>query len=208
MAMRYVCAGVDLGKTAIRLGQIPGFITEASLGSVGTSGIPIDDAAGTLTIKGWSTFTVDESSSPVGQQRIFTGYLVDRHYRRGSNDSLITGGSRLIDATLVDLNTILSFRLFPQSDTTANRPSESDVARINWLLGTTYIVPTVHNNGLMSSTGPVTLDAADYRGQSVSSLLTDCANASGKNSLCIGTRRRATSDCSTTSTTARPTPAP
>ena len=181
MALRFVCAGVDLGKTAIRLGQVTGLISEAELGVAGICGIPIDDPDGTLTIRGWATFTVDESDCPVGQQRLFTGFLVDRKYRRGTNDSLVTGAARVIDASLVDINTITSFRLFPQSDSTANRPSETDVARLTWLLGTSYLVPTVHDNGLVNSSGPVTLDAADYRGQSASSLLTDCANASGKN---------------------------
>ena len=181
MVMRYLLGGADMGTSVVRLGAVPGFIGEAELGAVGICGIPFDDPTGSLTVTGWQTFTVDESAGPTGQQRLWTGFIADRQYVRGSNDSLITGAGRVIDTTIADLNTILSFRLFPPTDSTANRPSETDIARINWLLGTSYISQVYSLNGYINTSGPVTLDAADLRGQSAQSLLTDCADQSGKN---------------------------
>jgi hypothetical protein len=180
MVMRYVLAGASMGSTVVRLGDVPGFIGEAELGAVGVCGVPFDDPAGSLSITGWQTFHVDESSGPVGQQRLWTGYIADRQYARAPGTSLVTGAERRIDCTLADLNTILSFRLFPESDTTANRPAETDIQRITWLLGTSYI-SQVYSLGFISSSGPIAMDAADLRGQSAQSTLTDCADASGKN---------------------------
>jgi len=181
MAMRFVYNSTDLGATAVRLGQVPGFITDTELGSVGMMGLPIDDVAGTLSLVGLQSFHVDESAGPVGQQRLWTGYTAERVYRRGESDSLIVGGERVIDLTLWELNTIWSWRLFPPTDSAANRPSETDVARMQWLLTTSYLKPTVTDYGFVNTSGGVTLDAADYRGQSALSLMADCANASGKN---------------------------
>jgi len=181
MAMRFLLNGVDMGQAVVRLGKLPGFITQAELGTVGIAGIPFDDPAGTLTVAGWQTFTVDEDQGPAGQQRLWTGYIADRKYQRGLGTSLVTGGARLIDTSIVELNTILSFRLFPPSDTAAKRPAETDVQRVQWLLTTTYLKPTVHDYGFVNTSGGVNMDAADYRGQSAYSLLSDCAQASGKN---------------------------
>ena len=184
MALRFLLGGVDMGTSVVRLGKIPGFITQAELGSVGIAGIPFDDPAGTLTVNGWQTFTVDESAGPTGQQRVFTGYIADRKYQRGTGSastSLITSGARLIDTSIVELNTMLSFRLFPPSDTAAKRPAETDVQRVQWLLTTTYLAPTVHDYGFVNTSGGISMDSADYRGQSAYSLLNDCAQASGKN---------------------------
>jgi len=180
MAMRFLLGGSDMGTSVVRLGQIPGFIGNAEMGEAGICGLPFDDPTGSLVITGWQTFTVDESAGPAGQQRLWTGFIADRQYARATGTSLIAAASRRIETTLVDLNTILTFRLFPESDSTANRPSETDVARINWLLSTSYL-SSVYDLGFVNSTGPVTLDAADLRGQSALSLLGDCGDASGKN---------------------------
>ena len=123
MAMRFLLNGVDMGQAVVRLGKVPGLITEAELGAVGIAGIPFDDPAGTLTVAGWQTFTVDEDQGPSGQQRLWTGYIADRKYQRGLGTSLVTGAARLIDTSIVELNTILSFRLVPPSDTAAKRPA-------------------------------------------------------------------------------------
>lgn len=185
MPQQFIYNGTDLGVSAIRLGRIPGWIGEAEEGAVGICGVPIDDPAGSLTITGWKSFVVNELSCPIGNQRVWTGFVNDRNYHRGESDSLRTGAARQIDTNLVDLNAIFSLRLFPQSDTTANRGSETDVARLAWLLSTSYLTTsaygTVADLGLVSSSGPITLDAADYRGQSAMSLISDCMQASGKN---------------------------
>jgi hypothetical protein len=173
-------AGSSMGTSVIRLGQIPGWISDAELGAVGVCGVAFDDPAGTLRVTGWQTFTVDELDSPSGQQRIFTGYVVQRKYGRRPGTSLLVGASRSIDTTFSDLNVLLGFRLFKPTDTSANRPAETDIDRINWLLSSPYI-SAVYDLGLLNSSGPVALDAADLRGQSAASTFVDCSDASGKN---------------------------
>jgi hypothetical protein len=61
-----------------------------------------------------------------------------------------------------------------------NRPAETDVARINWIIGSAYTA-TVSDAGLISSTGPVNMDATDYRGRYPADVAADCGNASQKN---------------------------
>ncbi len=181
MALQFVLDGTDLGTSVVRLGSVEGFISEAEEGTTGICTIEFDDPAGSLVVTGWRTFYAAERSGPTGQQRLFTGYVGIRRYMRAQGTSLITGASRRIECDLVDINAILSFRLFPPSDANANRGSETDVARLQWLLSTSYLVPTVTNYGFVNTTGGITLDASDYRGQSPMSLVSDCANASGKN---------------------------
>ncbi len=182
MPLQFVLDGTDLGTSVVRLGGVEGFICEAEEGTTGMCTVSFDDPAGSLVVTGWRKFYAGELAGPIGQQRLFTGYVGIRRYMRSqNNESLITGASRRIECDLVDINAILSFRLFPPSDTNANRGSETDVARLQWLLSTSYLSPTVTNYGFVNTTGGITLDAADYRGQSPMSLVSDCANASGKN---------------------------
>jgi hypothetical protein len=61
-----------------------------------------------------------------------------------------------------------------------NRPAETDVARINWIIASSYTA-TVCDAGLISSTGPVNMDATDYRGRYPADVAADCGNASQKN---------------------------
>lgn len=184
MPMQFVLGGSDMGTAVVRLGKVAGFIGQANLGLVGSCGVPFDDPAGNLTVTGWQTFVVNELDGPIGQQRLFTGYIADRKYSRGTsgtNDSLRTGAERLIGTTLADINSILNWRLFPPTDAAAKRPIETDIARLEWLLSTSYLTPTVTNYGFVNTSGAISMDAASYQGQSAFSLLQDCAQISGKN---------------------------
>ena len=181
---------VDLGNEAVRLASIQGIVQEAELGAVGISSIQIDDPTGDAghdgdAIIGLKQFTWSESTTPSDKNVIWNGYIGDRRYRRGTpgqSPSLITGPGRVIDITLVDVNSFLSFRILGVDDTSAfNRPSETDVERVAALLAVDFLSDTLFDNGLVESTGGVTMDAVDYTGQRAADVLNDCAQQSGRN---------------------------
>jgi len=60
------------------------------------------------------------------------------------------------------------------------RPAETDVARITWLIGSSFM-NHIHDNGLFSTANPINMDANDYRGQYGGDVLRDCSVQSGKN---------------------------
>jgi hypothetical protein len=177
---------------AVRLGDIPGLSTEAELGAVGTSALRFDDPDGTAgndgdAIKGLKQISVTESEAPSGNRRIGEYYIGDRRYYRGtqgSSPSLRTGAARVIDMTLTDINSFLSFRVFRAdtngSNTSFNRPAETDIERVTAMLAVSFISDTLFN-GLVSSSNPVDMDANDYTGSTPADVLNDCAQQSGKN---------------------------
>ena len=181
---------------AVRLGTIDGIVDEAELGSVGISSLLFDDPLGTLGtshyadgIRGLKRIWIDETACPAGDQRLFTGWFGDRRYRRGT-DSLITGVARKLDATIVDANTMLSFRVFaPVNGSNSNaynasnsfiRPAETDLARVTALLAVPFLT-SVHDTGYIDVSGGVDMDACDYTGQHPADVLNDCAQQSGRN---------------------------
>jgi hypothetical protein len=183
-------------SSAVRLGTIAGIIDEAELGAVGISSLLFDDVDGTLGtshysdgIRGLKRMWVDETSCPAGDQRLWTGWIGDRHYQRGT-DSLRTGVARKLDVTLVDANTMLSFRVFaPVNGSNSNaynasnsfiRPAETDLQRVTALLAVPFLT-SVHDIGFIDTTGGVDMDAVDYTGQHPADVLNDCAQASGRN---------------------------
>jgi hypothetical protein len=175
---------------AVRLGTIAGLIDDAELGTVGVSSLLFDDPTGTLGhasdgLTGLKQLYIDETAAPTGNQRLWTGYIADRRYHRGT-DSLITGVARKIDATLVDVNSFLSFRIFPPTamDATSDfvRPAETDIVRVGALLTTVdFLSTTLFDDGLVSTGTGVAMDACDYTGQHPADVLNDCSQASGRN---------------------------
>lgn len=176
MALVFRVNGVDIGDEAVRLGAITsGFISRAEKGTIGSGGLPIDDPSGSLNIVGLQPFTVDETSSS-GGTRLFTGYLQDRTLKRGAgtaSPSLLTGPERLWDCNVVDLNTILSFRVFQS----AKRPNESVTARLAWLMGTPQM-SLVADHGFIDTNGTL-IGANDFTGNYPVDVLNDVANGTG-----------------------------
>ncbi len=133
-----------------------------------------------LTLDYPPVFSASGQTATVGSlQRLFTGYTALRSIARGQNDSLRTGAARRWSVTLDDINSFLSFRVFTESD--ANRPAETDLARIRWLLHNSRMAGTVYDTGDIPTTGAIAMDPADYRGQRCSDVLNDCNQVSGKN---------------------------
>jgi hypothetical protein len=146
---------------AVRLGTIDGLVDEAELGAVGISSILFDDPLGTLghagnTIVGLKQLHIDETACAPGDQRLWTGYIADRRFRRGT-DSLITGVARKIDTTITDVNGFLSFRIFApvamDATSSFNRPAETDVVRVAALLTDVDFLSTRSIDDGLVSTG-------------------------------------------------------
>lgn len=178
---------VDLGTSVVRLGTLS--VTEiAAVGQPASSSILLDDPTGSVGhsgdgILGLKSFVVLENAAPVNDQRIFTGYLGDRRYRRGpasgDQSSLRVGVARVIDCDLVELDAAFGFSLVPPTDTTGNRPAESPAARLTWLLGTGYVDMADH--GLVVYPTTPVMDPADYRNQYPANVMADLAMAVGYN---------------------------
>jgi hypothetical protein len=148
----------------------------AEEGSVAQSTVLADDPDGDLDITGHRRFRIVEDTATGSNTTIWVGYTAARRYMRG--ESTRTGASRAVEVDIVDINSILARRIF--DSTRANRPAETDVARITWLLGTEE-AQLIDDDTFFSTSDPVAMDAVDYRGQSVENVLNDCAQQSGKN---------------------------
>lgn len=183
---------VSIGQ-GFRSGDLSGVVTEAELGAVGISSARLDDPTATAgnagdAIVGLKQLSITELDAPSGNRRIGEFYIADRRYYRGTqgaSPSLMTGPARVIDMSLSDINSFLHFRILRTgeangSNTTFNRPAETDVERVTALLAVPFIADTLFN-GLVSSDGPVNMDAVDYTGQTPGDVLNDCAQQSGKN---------------------------
>ena len=169
---------IDLGTAVVRAGSITtGFIERAELGEVGMGAVELDDPSGTLDITGLQRFSVSESA--VGGDFVYVSQIKERTVRRGDSAraSLRTGADRVWSLTLADQNYILTNRKVFEGDG-GKRPAETASARLTWLLGITYI--GIHDWGYV--TYPThAMDACDYTGQDVKSILADIAAAASYN---------------------------
>jgi len=151
----------------------------AEEGSVAMSTLVIDDPNGTLDVPGLKEIYGQETEATL--PTFYRGIIADRGVSRGETDkSYRTTTARQWEVQVADQNERLSRRVLLGVD--ANRPAETDVARIQYVMAS----PEMSTVGITSSTyvstsGPIAMDAADYRGQTVLSLIDDCAQASGKN---------------------------
>lgn len=175
MALFYYYGTGDLGNTAVRLGTGFMFVESADLGTLGMGNVDIDDPTSSVSILGLHPFHTDETSC--SQRRLFSGYFADRGQARA--DSLRTGAARRISGTLTDLNAALQFEVIRNA--AANRPAETDIQRITWWLSSGFTGPIGSALTFVDSSGPVDLDASDYRGRNGADLMSDCSQQSGKN---------------------------
>jgi hypothetical protein len=173
----------------VRLGGgAESLVQYAELGQAGMGSIQIDDPTATVghagdAIVGLKQFYIVELDETAGDQRLFTGYVADRRYSRG-RDSHRTGAARLIDVSLVDENSFLSFRVFQpvalDATSSFDRPAETDTQRVAALLAVDFLSTTLFDEGFIEPAG-VNMDANDYTGQRPVDVLNDCAQQSGLN---------------------------
>jgi len=161
-----------------RLGLPPFSITQnAEEGSVGMSSLVVDDPLGTQVLKGHRRIYFVETSAPAGSQVIGNTYVGAKTIDRG--DWVVGPLARTYTVNLADANTLIGRRIVVGSD--GNRPAETDVQRVQWLLTTTEANEFNGSSTYVNTAGGIAMDAVDYRGQSVENILNDCSQASGKN---------------------------
>lgn len=163
----------------------PKFVAKAEEGSVGGSEVYVDDPTGALDIVGLRRWWAWESAEDAGSQVIATGYIGPREIGRIANnvDDHVVGADRCWSVTLNDHNQLLSRRLVTGAD--GDRPAETDIARITWLLGSGYLASVDDVLGYLNTADPVDMDAADLRGQSAYEVLRDAASRAGKDFFLI-----------------------
>lgn len=146
----------------------------AHRGEVGSATIVLDDPLGTYLPPGQKQLTVEDSgASPT---RIFTGFVAERTAKR----SVMAPGQRQWTVTLEDLNALLDDRILTGDD--ANRPAETDRARILWLLGSEAMTgPGISSGHIHDAADNVDMDKVDYRGKTAREVLEDCSQKSGSN---------------------------
>src|SRR5688500_16636545 len=163
--------GTDRTSVVRLAGQVWAEVAER--GAVGIGGFDLSDEGGAITVPAMKAVTVDESAaSPV---RLFTGYTTDPALARGPYR---IGSDRAWDVDVLDINTLLDDRLLLAG---ANRPEETDYARVTWLLTTTAMSGISVTAGVVPNTNTVTMDAIDYRGANPRRVLDECAEMAGKN---------------------------
>lgn len=170
---RDVSARVRANSLSVRI--------NAEEGSVAITTVNLDDPDGDLIVNGLAGLFGSESEVPgtIYDQTFIRGFIADRTVSRGDDDtSFRTTDARKWAVNIADQNSLLSRRILLGND--ANRPAETDVERVQYLMGTPEM-NLIDEEDYIDTSGPVAMDAADYRGQTAFDILNDCAQASGKN---------------------------
>lgn len=170
MSLTWTVGGTDK-SSIIRIDPAWALTECAFRGQVAAANITMDDTAGSYTPPGQKAVTVVESTA--SPTRLFTGYVAERRASRGT----LAPGERQWTVTLEDLNVLLDDRVI--TGTSGNRASETDAARILWLISDASMGSVT--TGHIPNTNTVTMDAIDYRGKRPRDVLEDCAQKSGKN---------------------------
>ena len=156
--------------------------TNAEEGSRGSCSVIVDDPSGTFYVRGHRRFWVVETDAEEDDFAgvIYVGYTAERVISRGEDSSAEqVGDGRSWNIKLVDQNVLLSNRINVGND--CDRPAETDLERIAWLLQTSELNPIDQTDSTyIDSTGGVAMDAVDYTGQTVLDVLDDCAQQSGR----------------------------
>lgn len=174
MTLFYYGSTGDLNTDRIRLGSGFSLSDAAESGTFAMSTLRVDDPSGNLNIVGHHDFRAIETAC--SWPTLFRGYFADRTVKR--DKSLRTGAARVWDCTVYDLNAALQFEVFRGSG--AQRPAETDTARLAWALGSGFTGPISSDDANVFGADEE-LDKQDYRGMTLADVLSDCAQASGCN---------------------------
>lgn len=153
------------------------FVECANRGQVGMGGFDVDDATNSLTIPALKGVAFDEPAAGTSNQRVFTGFTHDRTTERGPN---AVAGQRQYGVELLDLNTIADDYILTDAES-ADRPAETDYARVVWLLTTRFNTVAGVASGVVPNSNTVNMDAVDYRGRRARDVLAECSEMAGKN---------------------------
>lgn len=153
---------------------------QAEEGAVPISSLVIDDPLGDIEFSGHRRLYVYEDEAPVDNQVIFNGFTSNERVARGPNR---IGAGRQWTLDLSDPNVLINRRIMNGTD--ANRPAETDLARIQALLTMTELNTVDDDTYVNTLASTVSMGACDYRGQNVGQYIDDCRKASGKNAYIL-----------------------
>jgi hypothetical protein len=153
---------------------------KAEEGSPAGWSVVLADPAMDLDIVGWQRYLVVEDDSTSDDKVIAGGFTGNQVISRGEaeGDSLEPLG-RTWKVSISDTNTAFGMRVMVGTD--CNRPAETDVARMQWLLSTAEAGLFDDVTTYVSTASPVDMDALDCTGQMFNTIADDCAQQSGKN---------------------------
>jgi hypothetical protein len=170
MGVEFIHAGDTLTtvrRSSVRLQEV------AEMGRVGQGTVVIENSAGTLEIIGHKPFRVNEDDC--ADPKILRGFMGDRGYKR---DMMRTGGERVIEPNVYDLNAKFGFKVIRGREWRKRPKNDTIATRLADLLASGFL-------GLIDA-GHVTypdiaLERTDLRGQRPGDLLTDMATRAGFN---------------------------
>lgn len=143
-----------------------------------TSGVLIDDPLGELDIKGWHTFTADETDC--AKPRIFAGWITGRRIHRGQEKR---GAGAVWDCDIIDINEAFHFEVF-RSSAASIVPAQTDVARVQHAITSHAMAGTpVFDNGRLSTDNPLNLSAANFVTQYPVDMINNAAGQCLKNAF-------------------------
>jgi hypothetical protein len=156
--------------------------TDAKEGSTAHTTLVVDDPDAIFDFTGHRRIYMYEDLAAPSNQVVYNGFIQNQKVSRGPYRN---GASRIWTLDLADPNVLLNRRVMNGAD--ANRPAESDVTRMEALIGRGGFTAmtelnTVDDSLYFSGVSPVQMDAVDYRTQPCGTgYVDDCAQASGKN---------------------------
>lgn len=153
---------------------------QAEEGAVPISSLIVDDPLGDIEFTGHRRLYIYEDTAPVDDQVIYNGFTANERVARGPNR---VGAGRQWTLDLSDPDVLINRRIMNGTD--ANRPAETDLARIQALLTMTELNTVDDDTYVNVGASTVNMDAVDYRGQNVGAYIDDCRQASGKNAYIL-----------------------
>ena len=124
------------------------------------------------------TFRVIEDEFDGDDKVLYYGHTGKRTVTRSAEG---VGGpvSRAWTMELADINTVFGWRIVKTA--AADRPAETDVERIQWMLATPMGDIVDDATTYVGTASPVNMDAANYQFQTIAQIAEDCFQASGNN---------------------------
>jgi hypothetical protein len=147
------------------------FAEAARNGEVATGGFDMDSEAASVDVNSHWSVVAQETAAPA-PHHLFHGYVADKEIARGP---FAIASDRQFDVDTVDLNTLLIDDII--TGASGKRPEESDITRVSWLVGTSFLSGM---GATIGASGSTTLEASDFRTQNPLSLLAQAAETAGK----------------------------
>jgi hypothetical protein len=146
-------------------------VEQAEKGAASLSGFSVEDPSDLISLIGLKEVHVEDTGCT--EPTVFAGFWETRKIGRAA--ALRTGSEREWNASTTDLNVLLNDYVI----TSGNRPAETDINRIDWLLASGFC--PLGDAGIIDRSGPVSLPACDYAGRFASDVLAEASNLSDKN---------------------------